>query len=100
MSLADWINLDGNNLPSLHVALVVSAAWAYAPYLSLRVRFAVFILAALIVASTLLLHQHIVADVVAGIALAAFGMGIVHPLADRKLQQIKTQLGAAVANGR
>jgi fatty acid desaturase/membrane-associated phospholipid phosphatase len=100
MSLADWINLDGNNLPSLHVALVVSAAWAYAPYLSPRVRFAVFILAALIVASTLLLHQHVLVDVVSGMALAAFGMGVVHPLADRKLQEIKKQLGAAVANGR
>ena len=100
MSLADWINLDGNCFPSLHVALVVSAAWAYAPYLSPRLRFAVFILAALIVASTLLLHQHVLADVISGMALAALGMGIVHPIADRKLRQIKKQLGAAVANGR
>jgi len=100
MSLADWINLDGNCFPSLHVALVVSAAWAYAPYLSPRLRFAVFILAALIVASTLLLHQHVLADVVSGMALAALGMGIVHPIAEQKLQQIKKRLGAAVSNGR
>jgi fatty acid desaturase len=96
-SLADTINLEGNNLPSLHIALSVSAVWAYAPFLSVKMKALAFLLATLIVASTMLLHQHVIADVGAGLLLAAFAMAFVYPAAKSRLQRVKAQLGNAVA---
>lgn len=100
MWLADTVNLDGNNCPSLHVALAASAAAGYALLLRRPWRIALFALAAAIVASTLLTHQHVIADVIAGFALAAFGMGVVHPAAVKALHEMKAQLGSSVLNGR
>src|SRR5262245_25995928 len=97
--LADAINLDGNNVPSLHVALSASAAWAYAPLLTRGWRIAAFALAGATAISTLLTHQHIVADVVGGLALAALGMGLVYPRAQRALAETKAWLGSSVCNG-
>ena len=99
MQFADWINLDGNNFPSLHVALVVSAMWAYREFLGRAAYFAGLVLATFVVASTLLLHQHLLADVAGGILLAAAGMGFVYPAARRKLMAIKNELGEAVNSG-
>jgi fatty acid desaturase len=99
MWIADTINLDGNNLPSLHVALAASAAWGYAPLLRPRWRLAAFALAGGIAVSTLLTHQHVVADVIAGLALAAIGMGIVYPYARRVLMETKAKLGSSVLDG-
>lgn len=99
MTLADWINLEGNSLPSLHVALAVSAAWGYVPLLGRSWRTGVIVLTCLIVVSTLLTHQHVIADVMAGLALAAFGMGIVYPRARQRLAATRARLGSAVLNG-
>jgi fatty acid desaturase/membrane-associated phospholipid phosphatase len=78
-ALADAINLDGNSLPSLHVALSISVAWACAAGKSMAVRAAYWGWALLISLSTLLTHQHNVLDVVAGAALAILAMGLVYP---------------------
>jgi fatty acid desaturase len=94
--LLDFMNLDGNNFPSLHVALAVSATWAYWAHLTRATRLIVCAFTAATVISTLVLHQHIVADVIAGLALAIFGMAIVYPAASRRLLEIKSRLGAAV----
>jgi fatty acid desaturase len=99
MWLADTINLDGNCLPSLHVALSTSAALAYAPLLTWGPRIFSFGLAGAIALSTLLTHQHIVADVVGGLALAAAGIGLVYPRAQRALEGTKARLGSSVCNG-
>ncbi len=78
-ALADAINLDGNSLPSLHVALSISVAWACAAGKSALARTAYWGWAFLISLSTLLTHQHNVLDVVAGAALATLAMGLVYP---------------------
>jgi membrane-associated phospholipid phosphatase len=99
MWLADAINLDGNNVPSLHVALSASAALGYAPLLTTGPRISAFGLAGAIALSTLLTHQHIVVDVIGGLALAALGMGLVYPWAQRALAGTKARLGSSVCNG-
>ncbi|WP_223645080.1 phosphatase PAP2 family protein [Corallococcus sp. EGB] len=70
---ADTMNLERNYLPSLHVAFACTAALAYRERSGPMAR-AVFTLWALaIAASTLLIHEHHLVDVVAG-ALLAWGM--------------------------
>ncbi|QQR41369.1 inositol phosphorylceramide synthase [Myxococcus xanthus] len=70
--LADTLNLERNYLPSLHVAFACTAALAYAERAGAlgRILFGLWALA--IAASTLLIHEHHVVDVVAG-ALLAWG---------------------------
>jgi fatty acid desaturase len=99
MWFADTINLDGNNLPSLHVALAASAAWGYAPLLRAPWRLSAFGLAGGIAVSTLVTHQHVIADVVAGLALAAVGMGMIYPRAQRALLATKVKLGLFAGDG-
>jgi membrane-associated phospholipid phosphatase len=72
---------------------------AYAPLLTTGPRIAAFGLAGAIAVSTLLTHQHVVADVVGGLALAALGMGLVYPRAQRALAGTKARLGSSVRNG-
>ena len=98
MWLADAINLDGNNLPSLHVALSTSAALGYAPLMTTGWRISAFGLAGAIALATLLTHQHVVADVIGGLALAALGMGLVYPRAQRVLAGTKARLGSSVCS--
>ncbi len=99
MWLADTINLDGNNLPSLHVALSATAAWAYAPLLAPGWRLAAIGLAGAIAVSTLLTHQHVLVDVAGGLALAAFGMRLVYPRAQLVLARTKERLSSSVRAG-
>jgi fatty acid desaturase len=99
MWLASAISRHGNNLPSLHVALSASAALGYAPLVTRGPRIAAFGLAGAIAVSTLLTHQHVVADVGGGLALAALGMGLVYPRAQRALAETKAWLGSSVCNG-
>ena len=67
--LADWINLSYNWLPSLHVGVAVVCAWTYARRVSVTVGIVFWVWAAAVMISTLITHQHYVADVVAGAAL-------------------------------
>lgn len=82
-SFADTINLDRNLLPSLHVAFAVLAALALAPKGGLTLRFVLGAWAIGVSASTVLLRQHHLLDVVAGVALAftswLFVVGIAVP---------------------
>lgn len=68
--LADWLNLTYNLLPSLHVAFAVACVAIYAPRASAMVRTALWSWAAMIAASTVLIHQHHVLDVATGWLLA------------------------------
>jgi membrane-associated phospholipid phosphatase len=77
-SLADTLNFDGNYLPSLHVAYAVTAALAIGRRAGPVGRSAVLAWAAAIAASTMLLHQHYLADVVAGFLLATLTMRVAY----------------------
>lgn len=74
MRLADQINLTYNSLPSLHVALSLTAAGALLqtgrPVRNLGLAFWAFLIAG----STLVTHQHFIADLIAGVILAALGL--------------------------
>jgi membrane-associated phospholipid phosphatase len=79
LRLAHAIALTYNCVPSLHVALAVSAAWAYAPAGGWRWRILVWSWAAAIVVSTLLTHQHHLADLAGGVLLSAVCMRYLFP---------------------
>lgn len=66
---ADWLNLDYNLVPSLHVALAVTCVSAYTSHGNKLW----WLWGALIAASTLLTHQHHVIDVASGWLLGIAG---------------------------
>ena len=82
-TFADALNLERNELPSLHVALVFCAAFAYRGKLGRLGALALFGWAAAIAASTLLIHEHRVIDLAAGVALALFCWRVVGRRASR-----------------
>jgi membrane-associated phospholipid phosphatase len=69
---ADTMNLERNYLPSLHVAFACTAALAYRERSGLFARTVFNAWALAIAASTLLIHEHHLVDVIAG-ALLAWG---------------------------
>jgi membrane-associated phospholipid phosphatase len=77
--LAVTVALTYNCVPSLHVALVLTCAWAYASVGGRWWRIFVWSWALAIVASTLLTHQHHLADLASGIILAALAVRLVPP---------------------
>lgn len=68
--LSDTLNLTYNLLPSLHVALAVACAAVFAPRAPAAVKAVLWLWVSLIAASTVLIHQHHVLDVVTGWLLA------------------------------
>lgn len=69
-TLADTLNLERNELPSLHLALVLCAALAYRAKTGRAGALLLSGWVGAIAASTLLLHEHHLADLAAGAALA------------------------------
>jgi membrane-associated phospholipid phosphatase len=67
---ADDLNLTYNLLPSLHVAFAVICAACFSPRAPRPLKAALWLWASLIAASTVLIHQHHVLDVVTGWLLA------------------------------
>jgi membrane-associated phospholipid phosphatase len=67
---ADLINMSHNNLPCLHVGMAVVCARFYSQGKPSTAKAFVWVWAMAIASSTLLTHQHYLADVVAGAALA------------------------------
>lgn len=82
-ALADLLNLERNEFPALHVAFAFTAAAAYRSRCGPWTRVAFWLWAAAIAASTLLVHEHHLFDMGAGIALAGLTMVVIHPLARR-----------------
>ena len=76
---ADISNLNGNGLPSLHVAFALSCAWVLSPRISTWFRPALWLWAIAICASTLLVKQHYLIDVATGALLAGFTMTVIYP---------------------
>lgn len=69
--IADTINLEYNQFPSLHVAFAVSVAWAYR-------RLAWKMWAVAVAASTWLMWEHNLIDIAGGVVLAAVSMTLVY----------------------
>ncbi len=68
--VADELNLTYNLLPSLHVAFAVICVACFSPRAPGPVKAALWLWASLIAASTVLIHQHHILDVVTGWLLA------------------------------
>lgn len=83
-AIADFVNLNHNDLPALHVALSLSAAIAYARVSGASARLLYYGWAVAIAASALLMHEHHIADIVAGGALAVLAMVTVYPYCGRE----------------
>jgi len=77
--LSDVSNLEGNGLPSLHVAFALSCAWVLNDRIPAWLRPALWLWALAICASTMLVKQHYAIDVLTGALLAVVTMGIVYP---------------------
>ena len=99
IELTRAITLQHNCVPSLHVALALTAAWAYAPVGGRRWRIFIWSWTAAIVASTLLAHQHHLADLAAGAVLSIFAVRYVPSRVETWLRarsgKTLGQLGAA-----
>ena len=91
-ALADAINLTGNFMPSLHVALAVSSAWAASAHVRWPGKAALWLWALAICASTLFTYQHWLLDVAGGALLAAAVMGIAYPRLIALLARIEAQV--------
>ena len=77
--VADMLNLRYNNLPSLHVALSLTTAIALAQQGRGWGRWFYLVWGAAITVSSVFMHEHHIADVVAGSMLALAGMYFVYP---------------------
>jgi len=84
--LAQDVVLTYNCVPSLHVALALTCASAYAPVGGRRWGIFVWCWVAAIVASTLLAHQHHLADLAAGALLSVLAVRYVPPRVRQWLQ--------------
>jgi membrane-associated phospholipid phosphatase len=80
---AKWLALEYNLAPSLHVALATLCVAVYSRQAPALGRIALWLWAAAIGLSTLLLHQHYVIDIVTGYLLAFVGVRFVY---DRLMQ--------------
>ncbi len=68
-TIADTLNLERNFLPSLHVSLAITAALAYGQRCAFNGKFLLVGWSLAIAASTLLIHEHHVIDVICGATL-------------------------------
>jgi membrane-associated phospholipid phosphatase len=84
--LAGEVALTYNCVPSLHVALALTCAFAYASVGGRPWRIFVWCWVAAIVASTLLAHQHHLADLAAGALLSLLAVRYVPPRVRQWLQ--------------
>lgn len=91
--LADKLNLDYNELPSLHVAFAVTAALVFGRRRGPVGKSLFWAWAAAVAGSALLMHEHHVLDVVAGAALGFVAVGVVHRRSSReeKLQALRIE---------
>jgi hypothetical protein len=78
VAFARRVSLTYNFLPSLHVALSVVCVAVYGRRAGPGARVALRLWAAGIAVSTLLLHQHYLADVITGVVLAVAGVRAVY----------------------
>lgn len=82
-SIADTLNLQYNEFPSLHVAFACSAAWAYAGRTGSAGKLGWGLWSVAVAAAALLVHEHHLADIAGGIALAVVVMKLAYPWLQR-----------------
>jgi hypothetical protein len=80
---ADVLNLEYNEVPSIHVAFAVTAALVFGRRCGLIGRLLFGVWAIGVTLSTLLIHEHHLLDVGSGILLAGLAIVTVHRLASR-----------------
>jgi membrane-associated phospholipid phosphatase len=90
--LADDANLTFNAFPSLHVAWFIVCMDVYATKAGRFGKLSLWLWGVAMMLSTLLLHQHHVADVVGGFLLAMLGSRILYPWLCGKFQQNSASL--------
>lgn len=73
--VADWVNLDHNLFPSLHVAMATLAAISFSRHVNIFAKLALVGWACGIAASALLIRDHYIADVLTGALLGACVFG-------------------------
>ena len=76
--IADTLNLEYNEIPSLHAAFAVTAALVFGRRCGLLGKSLFWIWAAAVLVSALLMHEHHVLDLAAGAALGFVTVGVVH----------------------
>ena len=88
--VARRLALEHNLLPSLHVAFTILALVVYLPHVSRPAGWLIWLWCAAVVASTLLLHQHYLLDVLTGAVLgAAVARYVYEPLSERYGNSVK-----------
>jgi len=94
LHLADRLNLDHNYLPSLHVAFALTAALAYSQRARPLTAGLLVLWALAIAASTILIHEHHLLDIIAGLILAVAAMHLVYRRTARPtfLERFKIEL--------
>jgi hypothetical protein len=75
--LADRLNLDYNKFPSLNIAFAVTAAVVFGRRCGWLGRTVFAIWMAAVLASTMLIHEHQILDLLGGLSLGLFGAGAV-----------------------
>jgi hypothetical protein len=75
--LADRLNLDYNKFPSLHIAFAVTAAVVFGRRCGWLGRTLFSLWIAAVLASTMLIHEHQILDLLGGLALGLFGVVVV-----------------------
>jgi membrane-associated phospholipid phosphatase len=76
---ADWLNLTYNLVPSLHVAFAVACAAVFSSRAPMAGKLLLWAWAAMIAASTVLIHQHHLLDVATGWLLALVCVRMIFP---------------------
>ena len=82
--LADTLNLTHNSVPSLHVAFAVTAAVVLSRGRALWVRLLILPWLTSVAASTLMLHQHHLLDLITGLLLGCATMWSVYRFTSRR----------------
>jgi hypothetical protein len=82
--LADKLNLDYNEVPSLHVAFAITSALVFGRRCGVFGKTLFWMWAAAVVVSALLMHEHHVLDLAAGATLGFVAVGVVHRRASRE----------------
>jgi hypothetical protein len=75
--LADRLNLDYNKFPSLHIAFALTAAVVFGRRCGGLGRTLFTLWIAAVLASTMLIHEHQILDLLGGLALGYFGVTVV-----------------------
>lgn len=92
--VADALNLDHNEIPSLHVAFAVTAALVFGKRCGRLGRILFALWAGAVSLSTLLLHEHHLLDIMAGAALAFAAVGTVQRAASSESFQDRLRIEA------